>query len=446
MHRSKQSLRRSIPISFAILAAMALPALCETWTDSTGKFTIEAEFVGVQGKSIVLQKADGAKVTVPIARLSDESRLKAKGLYEKMFANKGGAPPAANGNAKSIVDSMDLGFEPPKPPEVLPMKPFPNGLTIEQTIQFLKEQLIAGHPEVFWHALPSDMHASLDDGRLKAAMNPFVESKSQVSKAMTDLVFKAIKVLVTKKEFVLGAETMQMVPPPAMAMVQEAYDPGVGIVFELVSLGLTIEQMGDKTIGEVADYHGPRVGGHLRELFALVPEEAIEGYLNSIEVEEVDSDNAIVRMPEGGGGMNFGIGGGGPALGGQFGAPAAGGDDGTDEIKFTRYNNRWLPTEMVEGFKEYQSKSAEELQAEMKEAESAAGEMDPTLMVMMITTPINQILDTLAAANTQAEFDAAIAKAMEGAGGLMGMMGGGGPGGPGPGGPGGFAPQPNGGF
>jgi hypothetical protein len=50
-----------------------------TWTSSTGKFTIEAEFVGVENGNVQLRKSDGKSITVPLAKLSDDDQQFIKG-------------------------------------------------------------------------------------------------------------------------------------------------------------------------------------------------------------------------------------------------------------------------------------------------------------------------------------------------------------------------------
>lgn len=52
-------------------SALASDALRE-WTSSNGKFTIEAEFVAVKNGKVVLEKADGSYLAVPLDKLSDE--------------------------------------------------------------------------------------------------------------------------------------------------------------------------------------------------------------------------------------------------------------------------------------------------------------------------------------------------------------------------------------
>ena len=45
-----------------------------TWKDTTGKFSVEAELVEQTDQAVVLKRADGSTITVPIARLSDADR------------------------------------------------------------------------------------------------------------------------------------------------------------------------------------------------------------------------------------------------------------------------------------------------------------------------------------------------------------------------------------
>ena len=41
-----------------------------TWKDATGKFEVTAKFVKVEGDNVVLEKADGSKLKVPLNKLS----------------------------------------------------------------------------------------------------------------------------------------------------------------------------------------------------------------------------------------------------------------------------------------------------------------------------------------------------------------------------------------
>ncbi len=45
-----------------------------TWSDTSGKFSVEAELVEVKGGKVLLKKADGSELIVPLAKLSEADR------------------------------------------------------------------------------------------------------------------------------------------------------------------------------------------------------------------------------------------------------------------------------------------------------------------------------------------------------------------------------------
>jgi hypothetical protein len=61
-------------------ASGRLPPLSRTWTDATGQFKVDAEFVEMQGNVVVLKKADGATVRIPLDKLSAEDQRIAQEL------------------------------------------------------------------------------------------------------------------------------------------------------------------------------------------------------------------------------------------------------------------------------------------------------------------------------------------------------------------------------
>jgi len=77
-------MKMKLPPNVVVLATLSL-ALClwggnasyisagevRTWTDATGKFTIEAKLLSVREETIRLEKKDGSVIEVPISKLSD---------------------------------------------------------------------------------------------------------------------------------------------------------------------------------------------------------------------------------------------------------------------------------------------------------------------------------------------------------------------------------------
>jgi hypothetical protein len=68
--------------------AAAEQVAVRTWTDSTGKFKIEATFAGKEGDSVLLTKTDGKTIKLPLAKLSKEDQDHIAALNAK--------PPAEN--------------------------------------------------------------------------------------------------------------------------------------------------------------------------------------------------------------------------------------------------------------------------------------------------------------------------------------------------------------
>lgn len=63
-------------------AAAEAPAP-RTWTDSTGKFKIEATFAGKEGDNVLLTKTDGKTIKLPLDKLSKEDQDHVAGLMAK---------------------------------------------------------------------------------------------------------------------------------------------------------------------------------------------------------------------------------------------------------------------------------------------------------------------------------------------------------------------------
>lgn len=56
------------------------PTIRQTWTDITGKFKVEAEFVSLQDGTVTLRRADGQEICLPLKKLSEADQNIARGL------------------------------------------------------------------------------------------------------------------------------------------------------------------------------------------------------------------------------------------------------------------------------------------------------------------------------------------------------------------------------
>jgi len=82
--RETINMARKLTIVFVMLAAVP-PSFAQTrtWTDNTGKFTIEAEFVDVADAGVRLRKTDASLIVVPLERLSEADRRHVQSLAAK---------------------------------------------------------------------------------------------------------------------------------------------------------------------------------------------------------------------------------------------------------------------------------------------------------------------------------------------------------------------------
>ena len=68
---ARRAYRTVLTLTVLATCVAAASAQQRTWTDDTGKFSVEAEFVETKQDSVVLKKRSGSVITVPVARLSE---------------------------------------------------------------------------------------------------------------------------------------------------------------------------------------------------------------------------------------------------------------------------------------------------------------------------------------------------------------------------------------
>jgi hypothetical protein len=91
-------MRRAIAIvAFTLLGALCL-CVCDaraeesrTWTDKSGKFSVEGEFVEITAGKARLKLKDGKVVTLPLAKLSENDRIYVRDLLKKRRDEAAGA-------------------------------------------------------------------------------------------------------------------------------------------------------------------------------------------------------------------------------------------------------------------------------------------------------------------------------------------------------------------
>ena len=102
------------------------PVWGDTWTDITGQYRTEAEFVSLENGVVQLRLTNGMTVDVPIQKLARKDREKAKQLAAKLRApsnpaptdpvptnpNPDKQPPAADNAAKELLSQLEVKAKP----------------------------------------------------------------------------------------------------------------------------------------------------------------------------------------------------------------------------------------------------------------------------------------------------------------------------------------------
>ena len=70
---------RQLVLAFAVICLVPHIAHARVWTDSTGKYSIEANLIAFNDTTVILQRADHQLGQVPIDRLSPADRDYLKG-------------------------------------------------------------------------------------------------------------------------------------------------------------------------------------------------------------------------------------------------------------------------------------------------------------------------------------------------------------------------------
>lgn len=137
-------------------------------------------------------------------------------------------------------DAGQLNFRAPASPVVAPMPPFPENASLEQTVDFVRRQLLAGHPEVFWHAMPKEIRTTLDSDELRKSLVPAIEKQAEYNRMVEAVILKAVEVLITKKDFVLGSQMMTMangvLDPMLAAKTQAEFDQAAAQLMNMISM------------------------------------------------------------------------------------------------------------------------------------------------------------------------------------------------------------------
>ncbi|TWU10061.1 hypothetical protein Pla52o_57650 [Novipirellula galeiformis] len=368
-------------LSWFLIGSGALPSLrAETWSDVSGKFRIEAKYVAVEGKAVVLEKTDGSVIKVPISRLSTESRAEAKRLYEQQIASEKNATKPESKPAMAAETAT---------PAAQSRFAFPESGSLQQTVNFIQAEIKNGHPEVLWYALPAEVREVFDSPEFRQQFAETTADAQPMMDAMKQIATMVSKLLKDQQQFILNSQMLAAASPQGKMLLTMAYDPIAGFISQVALMSTDLEKLKSVSLTEYFDDYGPKIGRHVKQLLDMAPPQVTEQLFSNIQVTQTDPNNAVLTISS---------------------------KDGTmQRTEMVRYQGRWISVGMSDWLTQHSGNLKEEILQGLSQA-NANPEMakDKTTKVQMNSMAgfllgfSESALKPLIEAKTQAEFDAAV--------------------------------------
>ena len=163
----------------------------ESWTDISGDKTVKAEFVKLDGVQLTLRKEDGKEIVLPLSKLDDKSRLKARAM-----AKNGGN--SVSGSSTSSQDSTS--------PKNFALVSFPSNPTAQEFIDIVMREFKNENPMVIWDALPASKQKQVQEIVKLATTRVEQRTLNVVKKFRSDL----LTALRSKKQFILNSRAIPL--------------------------------------------------------------------------------------------------------------------------------------------------------------------------------------------------------------------------------------------
>ncbi len=359
---------RNAFVLVALAAALLTPraGVAESWTSLDGSSTVEAKMIGLWNDSVVLQLADGRRITVSLANLKAESRIQAKNLAKvkddhlvsivkelRSQANAASAP-APNPIPK-----------PPAPPAYV--QPKAGAKVVEQLI-LVDEQSRAGHIIAAFDALPPSYQQDISDLAKQAA----AKINAASWQALVGSIHSIGDLIVTKQRWVFShprleslpvetAEPMQDITLLVAGLIRDGFDPKTLDVTQLQTMPLRAwlaER--DRTMAPYLAALNDFAGGLNRPTFELASEK--DGV-------------ATVKVTMG---------------------------DVSSQAAYTNVEGFWVPKSLADNWAQMITDARTKLQ------ETPDGSLLSDPMTAMIPTMIQPVIGPLAAAQDEQSFHAAM--------------------------------------
>ena len=160
----KFQLRASIRVALTIAIGLAIPVTAlrsETWTNLQGTKSFKAEFIGMWGQTVILQRAGGRRVAVHEDSLDATSRIQARGLAKRAAADR--AKRIAEINRRSAAATAAAPDKLPPPPPAPKYVPPEKDAELGDFIKQVNDALSGGHLRVLYDYRPESYRQDISE-------------------------------------------------------------------------------------------------------------------------------------------------------------------------------------------------------------------------------------------------------------------------------------------
>lgn len=358
-----------------------------SWTDSSGTKTVEAEFVKLNGVNLVLRKADGKEITLPLSKLDDKSRLKARTMAKNSSPKPAGNDTLLAGPSSSTTaapaTTLAISSNIPKPVE------FPSNLTAQEFADIISAEFKKENALVVWDALPPAKQQQIQELVRLAASKVEQKTFDKIKQFRSDIV----GALRNKKSFVLNSKLIP-IPPDQKSLLVNSYDAIVDLVEAYVpSEMLDSSNLQNANLRDLVGNYLENLKSKSNALVNTLPADSSIRALATPKQPEIKLDNVSANE------VTVSL-----VVNGQPPSPP---------LRFIQSEGRWLPADMVAGWEPMMAQVTQVLQT-----------VDPKVVHRGVTQALNNIaipLGSFTGAETQEDFDSAIQLVMSMAQGMQGM-------------------------
>lgn len=388
------------------------------WSDNTGRFKVDAQYLRVEGEQLVLKRVDGREIKIPFERLSPES-LELARTKSGMSIPKGSSPKPAPSEPKGASPGTPSKATPSNalpektsPESSRPVAKFQDNMDPKEFIDLIFKETAQDNYVVMWDALPASKQKQLEELMVEFARKVDPRSFDMIRKTRNSLV----EILRKQQKFILNSSVLAM-PPDVRQEFEPVYPAMVDVADHLVAKELLDgKRMQQGNMRGLLDTYLTRLSKSVEKAIVALPtDNPIRSQYEDAKilnkpnwtVEKSSSTSATLSIP-----------------------PAPGGPPPPPPIALVLSEGRWLPEDLVKNW-----------DMGISQAKGFIATMNPEQIQQGITTAsfvVNAPLNSLKNAKSQEEFDKVLGELAGLASGFGQMAGPGGPGagGPGAGGPG----------